>query len=113
MLAIIVSRSGEPAWRKTFVAGEINVGSDATNQVVLAADSADPPYMGLVVSDGRVIAVDLKSVGGTYVNAKKMTTLLVIREDALIARREANDRALPGVRSRVPEAMVRARTDRT
>jgi uncharacterized protein (TIGR02996 family) len=78
MFAIVVSRAGEPAWRKTFAANQVTIGSSADAMLRLAPESADAMHARIVMRTRKLIVVDLKSAGGTYVDRRRLTAPLVI-----------------------------------
>jgi len=79
MLTIVVSRAEEPRWRKTYATTEVTIGHAEGCQLVLAEDSADARHARIVVKDTKVIIVDLKSAGGTFVGGRRMTSPLVVK----------------------------------
>ena len=85
MLAIVVMRAGEPTWRKTFVTPEVQIGSGPENAVVLADPRVAKAHARVVMRDGKHILVDLKTEHGTFVDGRRLTTPLVIKEHYRIA----------------------------
>ena len=78
MLAIVVSRSEESRWRRTFAAGDVTIGHLPDNQLVLDPDSVDARHVRIAVSDRRVTVVDLQSASGTYVRGRRLDKPLVV-----------------------------------
>lgn len=85
MLAIVISRPGEPTRRKTYAAKDLTIGHLADNQLVLDADSADPRHARVVVHDAKVVLVDLRSAGGTFVDGTRLASPRVVKPANRIA----------------------------
>ncbi len=60
---------------------EVTIGRVEGNDVMLPVGNVTKRHARLVVKDGKLIIVDLKSTNGTYVNGRKLTSPLVISED--------------------------------
>ena len=81
MFALVVHDQARPPWRKAFAHPEINIGADRENHLVLPdTRRVSGRHARLVVKDGKYILVDLKSATGTFVNGRKMTAPLVVKE---------------------------------
>jgi len=63
-----------------FPRSEITIGRLPSNDLLLAHASVDERHARILVKDGRYIAVDFKSKGGTFVNRKAMTAPTVLRD---------------------------------
>ncbi len=59
---------------------EITFGRVQGNDIVLPKGNVSKRHARLVIRDGKMIMVDLKSTNGTFVNGRKLTSPLVIRE---------------------------------
>jgi uncharacterized protein (TIGR02996 family) len=59
---------------------EVTIGRVEGNHIMLSLGSVSKRHARLVLKDGKMIIVDLKSTNGTYVNGRKITSPLVIRE---------------------------------
>jgi len=60
---------------------EITIGRVPQNDIALPRGNVSARHSRVVVKDGKLILVDLKSVNGTYVNGRKVTSPLVISKD--------------------------------
>ena len=72
-------RDGETR-RLEFSKPEVTFGRVQGNDVVLPVGNISKRHARLVLKDGKMIIVDLKSTNGTYVNGRKITSPLVIRD---------------------------------
>ena len=85
VLAIVVSRDGEPKWRRTYAITEVDIGHRADNQLVLDEESVDARHARVVVRGGEVIAVDLGGARGTFAGGKRLISPVVLRpRDSLV-----------------------------
>jgi uncharacterized protein (TIGR02996 family) len=80
MFAIVVEE--ETTWRKAFAKIEITIGSHEDSDLVIAG--ADRRHARMVRKDGRFILVDLKSDGGTWLNARRLTAPVVVNKNDMI-----------------------------
>jgi len=64
----------------TFSESEVTVGRVPGNDVVLPKGNVSKRHSRIVLKDNRFIVVDLKSTNGTYVNGRKITSPLVVKE---------------------------------
>ncbi|HWO20094.1 MAG TPA: FHA domain-containing protein [Kofleriaceae bacterium] len=78
MLAIVVSRAEEPRWRRTFAAGDVNIGHRPHNQLVLDGDSVDGQHARIWVNGGRISVADLGSASGTFVGGQRLAAPRVV-----------------------------------
>ena len=83
MISLVVRTPKGGSTIHRFEADEINIGSAPGSDVLLSG--AAPRHARVLLRDGRFIIVDLKTTDGTYVNARKVTSPLVIRETDQIA----------------------------
>jgi uncharacterized protein (TIGR02996 family) len=83
MFSVVVRSPDVPAKTHAFEGLEISIGSAQGNHLVIGDASAR--HARVVVKDGRFIVVDLKSEHGTYLNGKRLTSPVVVREQDQIA----------------------------
>src|SRR5262245_29967516 len=62
----------------------INVGRARDNDIVLRSDNVSRRQMQFVLQDGFVIAIDLKSACGTYVDGRKIGGPVRLRRGAVV-----------------------------
>jgi pilus assembly protein CpaF len=79
MLNVVLSEKGGSSKRLEFDKGEITIGRIQGNDIVLAKGNVSKHHTRIVLKDGKVIIVDLKSTNGTYVNGKKIAAPQVIK----------------------------------
>jgi uncharacterized protein (TIGR02996 family) len=84
VLAIVISRAGEPTRRRTYAATDVTIGHHHGCQLVLDADSADAAHA-RVVRDGKVVLVDLRSAAGTFVGGRRLASPMVVQPADRIA----------------------------
>jgi pilus assembly protein CpaF len=77
--SIILTEKGGPTQRLDFEAEEITVGRVDENDICLPKGNISKKHTKIVVKDGKIIVLDLKSTNGTYVNGKKLAGPLVIQ----------------------------------
>ncbi len=70
--SIILTEKGGPTQRLDFEAEEITVGRVDENDICLPMGNVSKRHTKIVVKDGKIIVLDLKSTNGTYVNGKKL-----------------------------------------
>ena len=70
--SIILTEKGGPTQRLDFDAEEITVGRVDENHICLPKGNISKKHTKIVVKDGKIIVLDLKSTNGTYVNGKKL-----------------------------------------
>lgn len=85
MLAIVVSRAGQPRWRRTFATTDITIGHLPDNQLVLDRDSVDARHARVTVRERKVTVLDLQSAAGTFVGGKRLKKPLVVEPHDQIA----------------------------
>src|SRR5688572_29385306 len=80
MFAIIITEKGGEQRRMVFDKAEVTIGRVQGNDIVLPKGNVSKRHARIVLKDGKFIIVDLKSTNGTYVNGRKITSPLVIKE---------------------------------
>ena len=75
----VVEKNGE-ARQLSFDKDEIFIGRVDTNDVVLPKSNVSKQHSKLLVREGRLVVLDLKSTNGTFVNGKKIAGPQVIRD---------------------------------
>src|SRR5580765_1235156 len=113
MFTIIIQEKGGEQRRMVFNKPEVTIGRVQGNDIVLPKGNVSKRHSRIVLKDGKFIIVDLKSTNGTYVNGRKITSPLVVKNtdkiyigDFILAIEE------PGAAAAAPEpeAAPRART---
>src|SRR5690606_11302813 len=66
--------------RLDFEKPEVTIGRVQGNDVILPKGNVSKRHARIVLKDGKFIIVDLKSTNGTYVNGRKITSPLVVKE---------------------------------
>src|SRR5206468_6066102 len=79
--SIILTEKGGSTQRLDFDAEEITIGRVDENDICLPKGNISKKHTRIVVKDGRIIVLDLKSTNGTYVNGKKLAGPQVISPD--------------------------------
>src|SRR3954467_4942649 len=80
MFALIITEKGGEQRRISFNKAEITIGRVQGNDIVLPKGNVSKRHARIVLKDGKFIIVDLKSTNGTYVNGRKITSPLVVKE---------------------------------
>ncbi|HVV82337.1 MAG TPA: FHA domain-containing protein, partial [Kofleriaceae bacterium] len=80
MFAIVITEKGGEQRRINFNKAEITIGRVQGNDIVLPKGNVSKRHARIVLKDGKFIIVDLKSTNGTYVNGRKITSPLVVKE---------------------------------
>ena len=80
MFSITVTEKGGEQRRLDFDKAEITIGRVQGNDVILPKGNVSKRHARIVLKDGKFIIVDLKSTNGTYVNGRKITSPLVVKE---------------------------------
>jgi pilus assembly protein CpaF len=70
--SIILTEKGGATQRLDFDAEEITIGRVDENDICLPKGNISKKHTKIVVKDGKIIVLDLKSTNGTYVNGKKL-----------------------------------------
>src|SRR5437867_13253500 len=77
--SVILTEKGGSTQRLDFDAEEITIGRVDENDICLPKGNISKKHTRIVVKDGKIIVLDLKSTNGTYVNGKKLAGPQVIR----------------------------------
>src|SRR5215510_967041 len=80
MFAIIIQEKGGEQRRMVFNKPEVTIGRVQGNDIVLPKGNVSKRHARIVLKDGKFIIVDLKSTNGTYVNGRKITSPLVVKD---------------------------------
>jgi pilus assembly protein CpaF len=80
MFAIIIQEKGGEPRRMSFNKAEVTIGRVQGNDIVLPKGNVSKRHARIVLKDGKFIIVDLKSTNGTYVNGRKITSPLVVKD---------------------------------
>src|SRR5712671_1781550 len=80
MFTIIVTEKGGEQRRMEFDKPEVTIGRVQGNDIILPKGNVSKRHSRIVLKDGKFIIVDLKSTNGTYVNGRKITSPLVLKE---------------------------------
>lgn len=83
--SLIVTEKGGETQRFDFDKDEVTVGRIDGNDIVLARGNVSKQHTRLVVRDGKVIVVDLKSTNGTFVNGKRLAAPQVVSAKDIVA----------------------------
>ena len=76
--SVILTEKGGATQRLDFESEEITIGRIDENDICLPKGNISKKHTKLVVKDGKIIVLDLKSTNGTYVNGKKLAGPQVI-----------------------------------
>ena len=79
MFTVVITEKGGEQRRLEFDKSEVNIGRVQGNDIILPKGNVSKRHSRIVVKDGKFIIVDLKSTNGTYVNGRKITSPLVIK----------------------------------
>src|SRR5215203_6112391 len=80
MFTIIIQEKGGEQRRMVFNKPEVTIGRVQGNDVVLPKGNVSKRHASIALKDGKFIIVDLKSTNGTYVNGRKITSPLVVKD---------------------------------
>src|SRR5512134_440144 len=80
MFAILIQEKGGEQRRMVFNKPEVTIGRVQGNDIVLPKGNVSKRHSRIVLKDAKFIIVDLKSTNGTYVNGRKITSPLVLKE---------------------------------
>src|SRR5882724_1251768 len=80
MFTILIQEKGGEQRRMVFNKPEVTIGRVQGNDIVLPKGNVSKRHARIVLKDGKFIIVDLKSTNGTYVNGRKITSPLVLKE---------------------------------
>src|SRR5882757_2246365 len=111
MFAIVVSEKGGEQNRQEFDKPEVTIGRVQGNDIILPKGNVSKRHSRIVLKDGKFIIVDLKSTNGTYVNGRKITSPLVVKNtdkiyigDFILSIEEAGGAAAEAPREEAPPA---------
>src|SRR5438445_9606369 len=79
--SVILTEKGGATQRLDFESEEITIGRVDENDICLPKGNISKKHTKIVVKDGKIIVLDLKSTNGTYVNGKKLAGPQVISPD--------------------------------
>src|SRR5512138_3750482 len=79
MFTIVLQEKGGEQRRLVFNKPEVTIGRVQGNDIVLPKGNVSKRHARIVLKDGKFIIVDLKSTNGTYVNGRKITSPLVVK----------------------------------
>src|SRR5882724_8475744 len=77
--SVILTEKGGATQRLDFESEEITIGRVDENDICLPKGNISKKHTKIVVKDGKIIDLDLKSTNGTYVNGKKLAGPQVIQ----------------------------------
>src|SRR5436190_1785506 len=80
MFTILIQEKGGEQRRMVFNKPEVTIGRVQGNDIVLPKGNVSKRHARIVLKDGKFIIVDLKSTNGTYVNGRKITSPLVLKD---------------------------------
>ncbi len=80
MFTILIQEKGGEQRRMVFSKPEVTIGRVQGNDIVLPKGNVSKRHARIVLKDGKFIIVDLKSTNGTYVNGRKITSPLVVKD---------------------------------
>ena len=83
-LKILVGARGGSEREFVPTAGEVSVGRGKDNDIVLSSGTISRRQARFVFKDGRGIVVDLKSGCGTYVDGRKISSPVALREGSTV-----------------------------
>ena len=81
MIQVTIAEKGGPPRRLQFDKPEVFIGRVDQNDIVLPKGNVSKQHSKLVLREGRIVVVDLKSTNGTFVNGKKIAAPQVVRAD--------------------------------
>ncbi|MEO6773283.1 MAG: ATPase, T2SS/T4P/T4SS family [Kofleriaceae bacterium] len=76
----MIQEKGGEQRRMVFNKPEVTIGRVQGNDIVLPKGNVSKRHARIVLKDGKFIIVDLKSTNGTYVNGRKITSPLVVKD---------------------------------
>ena len=80
MLSVTVTEKDGPSTTTTFDKTEVLIGRVKGNDVVLPKSNISKRHSRIVVKDGKIILIDLKSTNGTFINGQKINGPHVMQE---------------------------------
>ncbi len=76
--SVILTEKGGATQRLDFESEEITIGRVDENDICLPKGNISKKHTKIVVKDGKIIVLDLKSTNGTFVNGRKLAGPQVI-----------------------------------
>ena len=80
MLSVTITEKDGPSTTTTFDKTEVLIGRVKGNDVVLPKSNISKRHSRIVVKDGKIILIDLKSTNGTFINGQKINGPHVMQE---------------------------------
>src|SRR5213083_1101142 len=80
MFAIVVNEKGGEQKRLEFDKPEVTIGRVQGNDIILPKGNVSKRHSRIVLRDGKFIIVDLKSTNGTFVNGKRISSPMVLKD---------------------------------
>ncbi|MFH1130836.1 MAG: ATPase, T2SS/T4P/T4SS family [Pseudomonadota bacterium] len=80
MFSVLVKEKSGEQRRLEFDKSEVSIGRVQGNDVILPKGNVSKRHARIGLKDGKFIVADLKSTNGTYVNGRKITSSLVVKE---------------------------------
>ena len=80
MLSVTTTEKDGSSSVQTFDKTEVLIGRVKGNDIVLGKSNISKRHSRIVVKDGKIILIDLKSTNGTFVNGEKITGPHVMQE---------------------------------
>ncbi|MFH0901071.1 MAG: ATPase, T2SS/T4P/T4SS family [Pseudomonadota bacterium] len=80
MFTVTITEKGGEQRTLEFDKAEVTIGRVQGNDILLPKGNVSKRHARIVLKDGKFIIVDLKSTNGTYVNGRKITSPVVIKE---------------------------------
>ena len=80
MLSVTITEKDGPSTTTTFDKTEVLIGRVKGNDIVLPKTNVSKRHSRIVIKDGKIILIDLKSTNGTFVNGRKITSPQVMQD---------------------------------
>ena len=81
MLVVTITKPDSPRARRfVYQSQSITIGTAQENDVILLAKGIEKHHARLLLSDGQLVLVALNSKSGTYVNERRVESMVVVRE---------------------------------
>jgi pilus assembly protein CpaF len=78
--SIVITEKGGKPRQESFEQNEITIGRVQDNDIVLPKGNISKRHSRIVLRDGKFIIVDLKSTNGTFVNGKRISSPMVLKD---------------------------------
>ena len=109
MFSVSITEKGGNQRTMDFSKPEVHIGRVQGNDIILPKGNVSKRHARIVLKEGRLIIVDLKSTNGTYVNGRKITSPLVVKSgdkiyigDFILGVEGGADEAAAGQRAAAP-----------